>query len=102
MKNKKYLYWLGLLFVSIILFVTNPSEKEFKEYLKRDAETELKSQKTVEDTVSHAFTGAATRLAGLAAKRSEFYLFSIYEISIPGKKLRYIGILSSFLSLNIN
>lgn len=99
MKNKRNLYWLLLILVAIILFATNPSEVQFKEYLKEGARTELKSQETVEGKLSHIVSGAATRLAGLAAKRKEYYLFSTYEITVPGTRYIYIGIFNHFFPI---
>jgi hypothetical protein len=99
MKNKRNLYWLLLILAAIILFATNPSEAQFKEYLKEEARTELKSQETVEGKLSQIVSGAATRLAGMATKRKEFYLFSTYEIAVPGTRYAYVGIFNNFFPI---
>jgi len=82
--------------VIIILFATNPTEVQFKEFLRNDYKEQARSK----DPLSQLFAGPAARLVGLTTNRTNYIFFSTFEISLPDKKNTYLGLLNHFLKIN--
>lgn len=44
-------------------------------------------------------SGPATPLVGMGTLRKDYYLFSTYEVNLPGEEHLYMGILDHFIRL---
>ena len=87
------------LLAGIILFATNPSEADFKVYLKEEAKAEAKAEGGLTGAFMELFAGPASRLAGISMVRTDYYVFSVYELSDIGNNHTYLGILNHFSQL---
>lgn len=88
------IWWIIILGIVLLLFSTNPSESQFKEFLKEDFKKQAK------EAGLGIFGGPLAGLAGLTSSRNDYLLFSTFEISILGDKYEYLGILNHFSQIN--
>jgi len=96
-KKKSYnLSWPITIVIFIILFSTNPTETQFKEFLKNDYKAHAKTQ----DPLSELLAGPTARILGLTTVSKNYFLFSTFEISDIDKKSLYVGILNHFAKIN--
>lgn len=90
-ETKELIGTVIVILIAIVLFATNPSELQFKNYLKESYKKE--------GAVMELFSGPASFIAGLSTKRKNYYLFSSYTITILGVERVYVGILNNFIEL---
>lgn len=93
-KKGNNLWWIILPGIVLVLFSTNPSETNFKAFIKEN----FKKQARMEGI--GILGGPVASLAGLTTIRNDYLLFSTYEISILGDKYYYLGILNHFTEIN--
>jgi uncharacterized membrane protein len=91
--------WVIVIIIGVIFFATNPSEPQFKQYIKNDLISQSRSEGgSLSGALMELLAGPTTYLS--TTVRSEYYLFSIYEIDILGDKYKYIGIFNHFIRFN--
>lgn len=96
-KKKGYnLSWPITIVIFLILFATNPTETQFKEFLRNDFKAQAKTQ----DPLSELLAGPAARILGLTTVSKNYFLFSTFEISDLDKKSLYVGVLNHFAQIN--
>ena len=94
--------WILFVVLLIVLYSTNPSESKFTEYLKTEIIKEAHPQDEFERALFKIFAGPTAYLTGLTTTRTNYYLFSTYEISIFGEKRKYVGIFNHYYEINAN
>jgi hypothetical protein len=95
-KKNNHIRGIIVIVIALILFATNPSITQFKQYIKDD----LKAQARTEGAglLGELIAGPATFLS--TTERSEYFLFSIYKINMLGEKHAYIGVINHFIKIN--
>lgn len=91
--------WISLLLIAIIMLATNPSQSDFKDYLKEHAKKEAWKDNDIAGAVSEVFAGPSSWIAGQIADRKNFLFFSWYTINILEEKKHYIGVFSTFIAI---
>jgi hypothetical protein len=80
-----------LIVIMVFLFATNPSEPQFKEFLKQDYKEKARSEGV-------GIIGAPIgSLVGLTTTRNDYLFFSLYQTSVLGEKQHYLGIVNHFV-----
>jgi hypothetical protein len=85
--------------VLVLLFATNPDEQQFKSYLKDRIIEQAKDDESLEGDLTRILSGPAASLAGMVTSRTNYYLFSTYELGMSGDEILYLGILDQFIRL---
>lgn len=99
-KSGRFPYgWIILILVIVLLFSTNPSERQFTSYLQDKIQEQAKGDETLTGDLSRLFSGPAASLAGLGTVRKDYFLCSTYELSLPGEEQLFLGILDHFVKL---
>ena len=91
----------------LVLYVSNPSEAEFKEYAKENyAEIIAKSNSTSENELLDVVNSVLHTLNDgrvINVKRENYYLFSSYEMASPEigqlNKVKFIGVFRLFVKI---
>jgi hypothetical protein len=91
--------WISLLLIAIIMLATNPSQNDFKDYLKEHAKKEAWKDNDIAGAVSEVLAGPSSWIAEQIADRKNFLFFSWYTINILEEKDHYIGVFSNFIAL---
>lgn len=84
----------------LLLFITNPSEQDFKDYLKNEIRMQAHNTDPVSGFILRAFSSPAVALATLNMERYNFQAFSIYVIYIFDEEYIYIGVLGNFILIS--
>jgi hypothetical protein len=99
-KSGSFPYGLIILsLVLVLLYATNPDEQQFKSYLKDRIMEQAKGDESLEGDLTRILSGPAASLAGMATTRTNYYLFSTYELGMSGDENLYLGILDQFITL---
>ena len=99
-KNKNGLLKLSIIILlGIMLFATNPNEKQFKEYIKEELKKEAYNEGNLTGAVMEIFASPAAWLIGLSTERKDFLLFSYYTVSGSGTDIECIGIFNHFFRI---
>lgn len=88
-----------ILLLSGFLFATNPTETQFKVYLKEKIKQESVKEGGGIALIVELFAAPTAWIIGLGTKRDNFYIFSTYTIELEGRKYVYIGIANKFFEL---
>jgi hypothetical protein len=84
-----------------MLIFTNPSMDDFSDYVRQKIVKE--TQKDVQDPLGQflgsIMGGIAGGLAGTQTVRSDYVLFSIYELKVGKERLKALGVLKNFVLL---
>lgn len=94
-KRNYHIGWVVLFLIAIVLFATNPSEPQFKQYIKDDIKAKASADGVIIGAMTELLAVPTVSLSTIV--RTDYYLFSVYEISVLGVKHNYIGILNHFL-----
>lgn len=98
-----------LVLIAIILYLTNPSTNQFKQYLEdefisqisnnQDSKSALMASKILAtkpiDYIKDFFVDGLT-------KRDDYYFISIYKLNVLDNQLVFIGIFNNFILINGN
>lgn len=96
-KNKiNLLKLLSIVLLGVILFVTNPNEKQFKEFIKEELIKEANKEEGFTGAVMEIFASPTAWLIGLSTERNDFLLFSYYTLSGSRTDIECIGIFNHF------
>ena len=99
MKNSKSIVSIiAVVFLVIVLFATNPKADQFHQYLKETIKNEGIEKGGFGGLVEEFLSSPTASLVDLGTKRSNYYLFSTYEINVLNMK--YIGILNNFFEIS--
>jgi hypothetical protein len=86
------------LLVVIVLFFSNPKADQFQQYLKETIKNEGNEMGGVSGAIEGALSGTAATLIDFGTKRTDFYLFSIYENKVLNTT--HLGILNNFFEIS--
>lgn len=101
LEPKKKNYHIGGvmgIIICIILFATNPSATQFKQYIKDDLKAQATAEGPLTGAIGELLAGPLTFLS--TTERKECFLFSIYKINMLGTKHEYIGVINHFIKIN--
>lgn len=96
-----------LLVVAAILFLSNPSRADFREYLKTKTQQQVE-EKTGRGILGRTLSGIGSSMLSERAEqlteRQNYYVFSTYTIDLDGpdrneQQWKYLGILKQFVPL---
>jgi predicted nucleotidyltransferase len=94
------LFWLLLIVGLIGSFMTNPNEKDFKEFIIDKYVQEMKGNNPNIAIITEILAKPAALLTTLSLKTEDYKLCSTYTITnINGKQEQYIGIFKQFIKL---
>jgi len=88
---------LILILIAIALFATNPTEVQFKEFLKTNFKAEAQKEGGLTGAIMELFSGTSSWVADLSTERKSYILFSVYNKNISGEERTYVGILNNFI-----
>jgi hypothetical protein len=91
--------WLILILVIALLYATNPSEGQFTSFLKDRIQEQAEGDETLTGELTRILAGPAASLAGMGAVRKDYYLFSTFQMELPGEESLYLGALDHFFKL---
>jgi len=99
-KSRKFPSGLIILILVIaLLFVTNPSEQQFTSFLKDKIREQADGDETLTGDLTRILSGPVASLAGMGAVRKDYYLFSTFQLELPGEESLYLGALDHFFKL---
>lgn len=99
-KSGRFPYVLIIMFlVLVLLFATNPEEQQFKGFLKNKIMEQAEDDESLAGDLTRILSGPAASLAEAGTSRKNYYLFSTYEMGLPGDEGLYLGILDQFIRL---
>ncbi|GAB6106673.1 DUF4359 domain-containing protein [Fusibacter bizertensis] len=103
MKLKVVLGFIILL--GILLFVTNPTQDDFKHYINQEindkiSNSEIKSNTFLDKIVSEISAKIVSEIADVVYNRSNYGFFSYYEIEGTGFDYKYVGIMGTFIRVS--
>lgn len=85
--------------IIIILLVTNPEEYQLKEYIKHNLKSKAVEEGGLGGAIKELVAGPQSWLMTFDTKRTNVYLFSLYNVSGLDTKKRYIGMFNTFIEL---
>ncbi len=91
--------WIILILVIALFIVTNPSEQQFTSFLKDRIQEQVEGDDTLTGDLTRILAGPAASLAGMGAVRKDYYLFSTFQLELPGEESLYLGALDHFFKL---
>jgi hypothetical protein len=99
-ESGRFPYGLIIMFlVLVLLFATNPDEQQFRGFLKDKIIEQAEGDDSLAGDLTRVLSGPAASLAEMGTTRKNYYLFSTYEMSLPGDEGLYLGILDQFIRL---
>ena len=94
------LFWLLLIVGLIGSLMTNPNEKDFKEFIITKYVQEIKGNNPNLAILTEVLAKPAALFTTLSLKTEDYKLCSTYTIiNINGKKEQYLGIFKQFVKL---
>ena len=87
-----------------ILYLTNPDKGDFTAFIERAMNEHAESipQEYLDVLEQSGIQmGNIASMASLFTKRSDYIFFSVYEMNVPGQHMRFVGIASFFIPLEI-
>lgn len=98
---KKFILIAALLVVGLL--ATNPNENDFEKFVESALLKKLDDKALPDNELSEFIEGRIGKLAATVAKeiavRKNYYVFSIYTISMTGEDYHYLGIAKFFVPL---
>lgn len=88
-----------IILVLVLLFATNPDEQQFRGFLKDKIMEQAKGDDSLAGDLTRVLSGPAASLAEMGTSRKNYFLFSTYEMGLPGDESLYLGILDQFIRL---
>ena len=92
---------LTILFI-MLLFATNPSQQDFKDYLKHERIEKVIENEGMEASFSEIFDGISSWYDNAISERNNYIIFSLYLVPDPdieGTKRIYFGGLNHFVKV---
>lgn len=87
---------IGLL---VILFATNPNEDKLKQFVKEDYKQAMSEGNNVSDAIKEIAASPAAWLSSLSNERNNYYIFSIYKITLFDGEHTYLGVVNHFIEI---
>ncbi len=87
-----------------ILYLTNPDKGDFTAFVERAMNEHVESipQQYLDILEESGLKmGNIASLASLLTKRNDYIFFSVYDLNIPGQQMKFVGIASFFIPLEI-
>jgi uncharacterized protein DUF4359 len=105
---KRTIRLISLAAVGVFLFVTNPTQDDFKDYVQGRVAERLEGQAeggSLGRMMADLGSGVAGSLAARMSERSDYRLFSIYSVDVgadgdPDELWRFLGIAGQFIELS--
>jgi|GEM_PF-3669639 len=94
--NIALLIFIFSLFLSVILIRTNPTQADFKNYIKKEIKINAENEDFVTRTFLKLFAAPSAWIFNLDVERTDYSLFSTYHIRIEGRDCTWIGINGDF------
>ena len=98
-KHKSQVILVFIILLGIILFATNPTKSQFKEYIKEDLKEQAYRQDESSGAIMELFATPFSWVAGVFTERKDFIFCSVYELKLPDQEIMYIGILNTFIRI---
>ena len=98
-KKNNHIGLIILIFVGILLFSTNPTEFEFKQFIKEDIKSQASEEKGLTGALMELLAGPASSIIGTTVIREDYYLCSKYTIEIMDDHYEYLGIFRHFYKI---
>jgi hypothetical protein len=86
--------------VGLILALTNPGEKSFKEFLSEDLKNEAHKDSDVSGAIMDVLSKPAAWIMSLSTERTNLLFFSIYSVTPDDSDYVYIGVLGMFIRID--
>ena len=94
------IFWLLLIIGLIGSFMTNPNEKDFKEFIVDKYKKEINESDPIRSKLRNLLIKPATFLSALSLKTEDYKLCSTYTlINLKGKEEKYLGVYKTFIKL---
>lgn len=90
--------------VLVILYLTNPDKGDFTNFVERAMNEHAESipQEYLDVLEESGLKmGNVASMASLFTKRNDYIFFSVYDMNIPGNEMRFVGIGTFFVPLEI-
>ncbi|MGF1565732.1 MAG: DUF4359 domain-containing protein [Flavobacteriales bacterium] len=87
-----------------ILYLTNPDKGDFTQFVERGINEHADSipQEYLDVLEESGLKmGNLASMASMFTKRNDYIFFSVYEMNIPGNQMKFVGIASFFIPLEI-
>lgn len=87
-----------------ILYLTNPDKGDFTAFVERAMNEHVESipQQYLDILEESGLKmGNIASLASMSTKRNDYIFFSVYDMNIPGQQMKFVGIASFFIPLEI-
>ena len=87
-----------------ILYLTNPDKGDFTAFVERAMNEHAESipQQYLDVLEESGLKmGNIASMASLFTKRNDYIFFSVYDMNIPGQQMKFVGIASFFIPLEI-
>lgn len=90
-QNRQKAIWIGLILLLILMFVTKPSRRDFKDYINHSIEDHS------ENVLEEMLTKIGSKIASTTETR-DYVFFTINEYSVLGEDtLRFVGVFGYFV-----
>lgn len=99
MKSNSATSFILTAIVLAFLYVSNPKEHEFQQYVKANLMTEAVEQGGLLGALKELFAGPEAWVTKVNTHRTNYYFFSIYEVNGLKSNRRYIGVFANFIEL---
>jgi hypothetical protein len=96
-KKNNHISLIILVALGILLFSTNPTEFEFKQFIKEEIKSEARAEKGLSGALTELLAGPISSLTTVA--REDFYLCSKYSIDVDEVHYEYLGIFRHFYKI---
>lgn len=87
-------------FTVITLIATNPKESQLRTHMKETIKTEAKKEGGFFGAIRELFSSPEAWLKNLETKRTNYYLFSHYEVTGIDKNRNYVGVFNTFIEIS--
>lgn len=87
-----------------VLYLTNPEKKDFTRFMERTMQehaSDLPESYTEMLEESGIKLNNIATMASLLTKRDNYIFFSLYELNFPGQRLKFLGIGTFFVPLEL-
>jgi hypothetical protein len=98
-KKNNHIGLIILIFVGILLFSTNPTEFEFKQFIKEDLKSQSRAEKGLAGALMELLAGPTSSLIGTTVVREDYYICSKYTIEVMDDHYEYLGIFRHFYKI---
>jgi hypothetical protein len=97
---KRLMYGLSIMvLLGLLLFNTNPSREQFKEYIEESLVQGSKSEGFWERLGTELIASPTAWFVNLNTTRYDYGFYSFYSISLNGENVIYLGFFNTFIRI---